>query len=368
MKSSLTKIIAGLSVSLFAVSTAFGAANAGDNKYDQGHGVEANQMGSGYCAPARIDVSGAYDFYIDADFLWWQVGSDDQAYGLAADAAYTAVPSNMTVLMPSFKWRPGFKVSLGTNFSHDDWTLHAEYTWIRGKAEGSSAAPSGGTIVPSLFATLDLPAIGAAHASTRTSYQNNVVDLVLGRPFYLGSKLVIKPFFGLKGFWNKLANHKEYTTVSYVYYTTDDTNVLYNTGTSDWMREDLTLKIWGVGPRAGTDAHWILGSGFRIEGDIAANLLYNRLSASGAETSHDAIAGSEVTRVDGHEPKLDSMRPVLESAIGLGWGTYFSHSNWHFDVSAMYEGQFWYHFVRVASEVGGDMWSHGATVKLRLDF
>jgi hypothetical protein len=67
----------------------------------------------------------------------------------------------------------------------------------------------------------------------------------------------------------------------------------------------------------------------------------------------------------------------MELGLGLGWGSYFAHNTWHFDLAATYDFHvFWGEnvmraFRDLVSNVEGtpgNLFMHGLTLTTRFDF
>ena len=180
----------------------------------------------------------------------------------------------------------------------------------------------------------------------------------MARPFYQGTRLTITPFGGLRGLWlrQKLTIH--------------------GGDVPDTVLDTLTAKStsWAIGPATGVGGHWLLGGGFRFEGNAMASLLYTRytkISVNQATLGEIPFSSS----VNG----LSAVRPIAQLNVGLGWGRYFHgcSSDWYFDISLDYEFlEFWnQNMMRsfASNLIGrsddiGDLQMHGLTATVRFDF
>lgn len=363
-------MLAGL---VFAATTAFTATNTTQN---QGFSLEEGQLNPAYSAPARIDVQGAWDAYISADFLYWQTMIDDTAYAISSTKTSGSYPpQDGHFIYPKFKWRPGVKVGLGFNFDRDDWNLFFEWTHMLGRGSGSTARPDTGVLIPqSAFLDEALPVISktCSDASMNGRQNYNTVDMNIGRPYYSGKHLVFKPFIGVRGAWirNNVTEQYNHLNLTYSYVSNDVLTVATLTD-GDWSKIKAKQRMWGLGPRVGLDSDWLLGCGCRFFNKTSGSLLFERTKNSFEHTVSDDII-SDISRYydDLDNPilsikasKLNLFRPNINTVLGLGWGTYFDHHNWHFDISAAYELNYWFDHL-----LPKNMYQHGLTVELRLDF
>lgn len=342
------------------------------------NGMEV-QTSCAYNASARYDVLRSWEFFATADFLYWYVQEDNLNFGVST----TDVTTLQTVLKgeivnPDFEWHPGFKLGIGGNFEHDNWDIFAEWTHVIAHNNTIAFAPGdlGGiyfsqTPAPLFSIFSEFFFTNEARQSWRMDY--NVVDLSLGRPYWVGKKLAFKPQVGARTAWI----HQGYNT-SYP---------LEIVG-SPAFNNILELRVrqkdnsWGIGPRFVLDTDWFLGYGFRLFGDIGASLLY---------TSHHVekkVVGIIEVIVPGTSATLFSikdrkgnhhLRPNAEAGLGVGWGTYFDNCKMHFDLAVSYDFNYWVDAngeITLADDVnagvamfqGGDLALHGLTVKARVDF
>ncbi len=267
----------------------------------------------------------------------------------------------------------GFKVGLGTNFCHDGWDVYAEYTWFN--STSNSKTPSDfSTAIPVPNGTLELTdgcwnvnlggglsglnAFSGANAKWRLKM--NVVDLELGRNFYVSPRLMLRPFYGLKGAWNKQNMNVSFTGID-LKIGIPVVNTMHN-----------QIKNWGIGPRAGMDGSWHLSRCFSIVGDVALTALWEhfKMQRFDFQESSGAITDSLVD-FKGSEY---SMEPVIEWMLGLKWETGLSCDSYHLAITAAWEEQMWFEqndFLRVpgTSTANGDNLSvQGLTVDVRFDF
>ena len=109
----------------------------------------------------------------------------------------------------------------------------------------------------------------------------NVVDLELGRNFYVSRRLMLKPFYGLKGAWNK-----QHMNVNF----TEATAAFNNSMTNK-------IKNWGIGCSVGMDTSWHFSRSFSLIGDVAFTGLWKSLKSHvlmPRNAPSGAVSGSNV--------------------------------------------------------------------------
>ena len=341
--------------------------------YEPGHSIEHYDIKGSYSMPARVDVTGAWDTYLTGSFTYWQTLANDMYYGFYSN--YHASENNIPATQHkhfadfNFKFHPGFKVTLGHLSKYDNWNVLLRYTWmnIREKrATGNSLDDiflfqpwTGNFIVPN----------GLVKTSGHWRVKNHVGDLEIGRPYYLGRMLIFEPHLGLKGFF---VYQRMYT---HMYQNIPGGVLSYWT----WNK----CNSWGVGGRTGCNMSWLLSSDWRFFGSPAFALAYQQYTLKRGHKREDRDYDS----VD-YKDKKYAVVPIVELALGMGYGSYFNNYNWHFDISASYEFQVWFNQITMMAYAKSDssyifgandyptnnpyqptnLMIHGLTVSAKLDF
>lgn len=185
------------------------------------------------------------------------------------------------------------------------------------------------------------------------------IDLELARAFYVGSKVIFRPYLGS-------SLHFFDQKYSLALTTTNLQSVTINS------------KSWALGPRLGLNMQYFMPKNFRVFTNTALSLMYspNKTKGSGTEQFND------YNLID---DKKYILRDVQEIIVGFGWGKYSAKKNWYFDLILAYEAQrysqtnFMSRYAQsfsteVASNVStvlvnpGDLFMHGLTTSFRLDF
>jgi hypothetical protein len=272
----------------------------------------------------------------------------------------------------NFKYKPGFKVGLGMAFDYDNWDASAVYTWFHNtQSQNVSANPSTGVAVLPNSSVLAKQGQSTLVDTTFSSAASNwrlkmdLLDVDLGRSGYVGTKLTMRPFFGARAAWIRQKLNTNYVATAETFSVTGHST------------------SWGVGPRAGVNTNFVLGEGFRLFGNGAGDILYTRytkLRDHSKVVSNDVITQNSV----GRENKVGFLRTHLELELGLGWGTYWDCNNWYTDIALGYGFQVFYDQnmfrnyniadievpvnAAYSSVANGNLYVHGLTATLRLDF
>ena len=155
-------------------------------------------LNAAYNYPARIQTRCPWDLYGDVSFIYWQPIQENMELGLANTTAAVrdvldAVTAN--VINMNFKFKPGFKIGLGGSFSHDNWDTLLEYTWAHNTNSQSSDGPSGGNIIPMIGAPASTGDSLYSSVSENWRLKMGIIDLDLGRWYYVGTNLMWPPQF-----------------------------------------------------------------------------------------------------------------------------------------------------------------------------
>lgn len=285
-----------------------------------------------YNAAARPEVRCSWDVFVTGSFIYWFANEEglDIGYNSAlTGAGGTIFPPNDGLKLPQpGKWLPGFKVGIGVDFDIDKWVGYVEYTWLHGETSKSlsPSADSRGTPVIVLTnwykhnTTVEADHTASA-VSSKWRVNLDILDALLSRPFYEGRNLTITPFFGARAMWLRQNFRLSATTTN---------------APSNPVVSHNQSRSWAVGPRAGMQSHWLLGWGFRLEGDAAAALLFQRYTKVAHRS--DALSADQVAAADLiYYRNYGALRPIMDMGLGLGWGTYLDCQNFYLDIGANYD-------------------------------
>ncbi len=230
----------------------------------------------------RVDlVKGeGMDWFVTGDYTYWTARENSTEYAatnsIQGPSASSSVAQGKAYGVDN-KWVSGFKVGLGTDFCHDGWDIYAEYTWFKSTSNKNTGEFQAVVLKQAPLAEVLLFDgywnVNNQNQSITTSFSSasaqwrvnmNVVDLELGRNFYVSPRLMLRPFYGLKGAWNK-----QHMNVAFNNTTTAVTTSMSN-----------HVKSWGVGVRAGLDTSWHFCRNVSIFGDMAFTGLWEDLRIS----------------------------------------------------------------------------------------
>ncbi|MCP5506617.1 MAG: hypothetical protein H7A38_07020 [Chlamydiales bacterium] len=315
--------------------------------------------------PAGPFVKGGADVFITGEFLWWKGIQEGLSYattGVLVESG-TNVTSAGKVHKVDYSWNPGFRVGIGFYPGHDGWDLFARYTWYHSSATDSVSRPDG-NMAPGTFSFDTLSNInvgGFTNAKSHWSLHYNIIDLELGRNFFLSRSLQTRLFAGLRGAWNHQDWKLHYLTNQIVFGDNDPLP-----GTMDVLQQQ---KTWGIGIRMGMNGTWTFYKGWSIVSDASVAGIWVDYNNHRKDTITQAETGSTVTTQLKSDPNSSLVN--LELMLGLRGEWWFSEEAYHLSVQAGWENQIWINygkFIYLFQNYSGDLTFSGLSAKLRFDF
>jgi len=313
-------------------------------------------------APA---VKNGVNVFVTADFIYWkaqQEGLDFAASGVYNDpfggSPYTNVGKGEDK-QPDFTFQPGFKVGVGLDFAHDGWDLYANYTWLNPASHTETInQPSDSYLWNGQWGHTFVPALTDSLASASASWKLNfnVIDLELGRNFFISKFLTLRPFIGLKGAWLK----QDY----------DITNAPRVASTAAYLSANYNMKeeFQGIGIRGGVSPVWHFLQNWGVYGDLACSIMWNHVSSDRRDVLNQTSGPLTVLN---YEKNFHTVLPVLEMGIGLSYMGWFSNETYMLEVKAGWEEQVWFsmnQFLNPTATPSGNMTTQGFTLKVGFTF
>ena len=300
------------------------------------------------------------DFMISADFIFWTAREDGLAFAASGHKNFVnRTPKSGEVYHPNFSFDAGFKVALGYATPHDGWDVWGEYTWLQSHAGRRSVSQN-----PNKTNLLRLwqpggqlnPIFTLFEADGKWKIFLNVIDVELGRNFFVSKYLKFRPHFGMKGTWQ---------TQDYVVrYTGQDIS-----GFDRQERIHIQQEYWGFGPRAGFDTAWHFYKKWAIYGDFAISALWGQF---GVERTDRFVDNDIPFYMINTENDPHSIKSVMEWELGIRFETWFSFNHYYLSMQVGWEQQIWLdqnQFFHVLEESAhGDLTFQGLTAKIRFEF
>lgn len=323
-------------------------------------------------------VSCGIDLAITTEFIYWTAREDHLGFAATTgEVLNSPEPSTKKgiIFHPDWEFRPGFKIGLDFLTGHDGWDLYANYTWLMFHDIKQSAKADNEDLflldylwgINNIF-ICDCTGNSFAFSSGETKWELdfNVIDVELGRNFFVSRCLQLRPHFGFKGTWGK-----QQSDISFQ-------GLMVNSSTlvpliQGKFYTDNTSEYWGIGLRTGIDSAWHVSSCFSLVGEAAITALWERFEVSRKDLWNNSLfpAGpfTSLFHTDNH---FHTIKPILELYLALRWEDWFRCDQYHVSLEAGWEEQFWSdqnQFISMISETRlGDLILQGLTLKARFDF
>lgn len=300
---------------------------------------------SGYSQYAGVELNSGWDMYAFGEFLYWRpYRSATYVANSLPPNPFNAPSQPQFIRSPYLGFRPAFRVGIGmVAHCFDDWMFNVDYTWYHHSFSKTFSATAPESIISTLVLLQQFQFLYRSITS-HARFHYDIVGVNIQRPNYLGDRVILSPFLGLK--WLKRSVTSAQDLIGF----TDLTD-----------RAKTTLKYTSIGIDAGFDGSWLLCWGFSLIGkaDVALLYAYKRDVLFVAVPAVVSL-NSTVTRQEMHIRHLDIF---AKGGMGIGWGSYLCCNRYHVNLSATYD------FMGDVSKLdflNGPMMGNGAVVLMGL--
>lgn len=312
-------------------------------------------------------VKDPVSIFMDGSFIWWKSvldGLETAVTGISDSPGLTNVHQGR-VYKPQFDYQPGLKASFGAYFRHDGWDVTGEFTWI---ASDKRTVDVDRDSTKGLYSIYPV-SVGGVYStvplsSSQTSWRQDfyVVDLELGRKFFISNALTLRPSLGAKLAWIKQTTNTNYTLLSGTLPFDPSVGVTVPTNAAF----DCSQKMFGVGVRGGFDTVWYFTKNLGLFGDMAFTALWSQFHGNTKE--HNQPGNFETFNAN---EKTRTITPVFEIAAGLRYQMWFNNDRCQFYGQAGWEQQIWTNFNHIPNQNltrTGDLTIQGLTAKVGFAF
>jgi hypothetical protein len=311
--------------------------------------------------PTRPVVKNGCDFWIQADALYMHATEDGLGFTIKSDTA--AFPDGK-VKNIDYDWSWGFRVGTGYNAPHDGWDIFLNWTWFHShEAKGEAGTLFPTTVFPGATTTASIQATDAdGHVTLRL----NLVDLELGREFFVSKWLTLRPHLGIRGAWI----HRNYRATFSGFGDSGPAG-------AEELEDEFHNRYRGVGLRSGFDSQWGLGCGWSIFGQMALSILYGKHLLHFEEELE--FNDESTTKQADVRNRWTMIRAIGDFALGLRWDQLFYSDRYRIRLQLGWEQHMFFGFnkdmtftddtatgVFVANK--GDLGMSGVAFQARLDF
>jgi hypothetical protein len=248
-------------------------------------------------------------------------------------------------------------VGFGTKFRHDGWDLFSQYTWLfvsRNHTHTSAHSLGGVDAIVPMIAYVpfqqNISPVGVvplSSASGAWGLRFNVLDVLLGREFWLSPRFSMKPAAGLKLSWNK-----------------QDFNVaMHYAAGGSIVNYDMDVSQFGVAMTGAINTAYYLWQHFSVYGNFALSGMWNRIHS----LRQNYFTSGGLTTLDVNtKGSTHDVTPILEMGLGVRFDTCFSQDRYKWLLEAGWEAQVWSNqaaFELMNDTAPGDLSMQGLTVK-----
>lgn len=321
--------------------------------FNQGHALDEHVMRNGYSAPACIELDAGFNVIMKGTCLYWN--ASEQGF----DLGYSVSNNKYEVHKLHFDSHLGAKGSLGFHLPYDGWDFTFTYLFYRNQKDSGHIQSK--TFEDYWYKEPIISLERMENVCSRWKLKMDIMDTYFSRPFYLGSKITVEPFIGVRGGWINQKYKIPGNTTYYIF------QQFSNKSRSD---------SWVLGGLGGLNSNWIIIDFFRIYANFSGALLYQRFNVNNNQKI--IIEDIPVTDVS-LKYKFRNITPCFDTSFGLGWGTYFYNKRLHIDFSVGYDFVIFLDQNAISYVVGGinnkmpaaalnNLMLHGISGGLRLDF
>lgn len=331
-----------------------------------------------YNQSAMYACENSWDITCNSDYLYW---AWQQSFLPVATMITPSESGSLGLINGSKKvifqrpgYASGFQVGLGCNFhGMDDWRFKADFTWYENTTHRTTIPQAGQylTVANELIETPHRISVGAllsGNLRTSASMQFDELNTTVQRIFYQGKQLMAQYEMGLKTLWIDQTMKAGSSDLSFI-----GTNVPFVVPLAGAFTSTAKTESWALGPVFATKINWLLPYGLFVDGDFAFSLVYTSYT-----TLQFSIVG-QITETGSADFLLsqphhyDTVTPILEMNLGLGWGSYLCQENLYLKLFAGYDfNVYWSRNILMAlmggSQSPGSMYLQGLNIKAQIDF
>jgi hypothetical protein len=261
--------------------------------------------------PVRPMVKDGYDIWVMGDVLLWQAVEENLTYAYKGNNNSSQRNRNLHTV--DFDWDWGFRFGLGYNAPRDGWDFDLYWTHIRNTADDHiHSGDVNGLYQVWTVASHLLPGT-VTEASAHWRVHLDQVDLDLGREFYVGRHLTLRPYVGARSTWL----FQEY-------------DVKYENLAGTKQEADLKNRFWGFGFAAGLDTDWDLAWGISMYGEADMSILLGFFDVDQKGEQNDQ-------RIWSQDKSFRAGRAIMDLGMGLKWNRMFWNDRVGLTLKAGYE-------------------------------
>jgi len=291
------------------------------------------------------------------DFLYWRPYSDDNSFASVINSGafgtfegsgfFRSSELSVTQVDLKYDWQAGFRVGVDVGYPCNEWRVsldwthylhHTPKTYVNAGNAGSNFINTLNTIPPNqvvilsylqdpsfyspLSSSFTTPAINfASSAIGQWKVDYNTLDLLFQRQFYVGHKVTLAPYAGLKALFLKQNLHS-YAETSYQFAVVDLANI-HSVATN--MNAELCSDFKGVGVEVGLETTWDVVCNLGFYGDVSSSILYGNSKSKLTGSLNTNVPPSDTLLATPYvvnyfaERRVNDLKATLDLAFGIEW-------------------------------------------------
>lgn len=285
------------------------------------------------------------------------------------------------VIFPESKFKPGFKLQIGSYIPRLTWDMTAGWTQLYSKTSKDLASDEHKFLpvyYDETFATTLSPRFRTVSASHNLYF--NSVYLDMGKSIWLSQHLALRIHGGVEGDFIKQELKVKYDNGNAYYF---NSGLLIDTSSLFHDYETLTNTSKGAGIRIGFDSKWqLFSSDFSLIADPTVAFILTSFDMRQhiehrQQSSVEIFPPATVTEyyyTDKIKEHIWVVRPNAQILLGLNYGHCFQ--NYYLAFHAAYEARYFWeqnlnrpsHIQRNSYPTKGDFFLQGLNCSLRLEF
>ena len=268
------------------------------------------------------------------DWLYWRANEEGLNYavqslefagrGFGPGIATRGIDGKVHHISPGY--HSGFRIGASAVLPWDKWDLQLYWTSYHNDSDSSVKQKPLQVAWPILLNINNIPLALSAKADWKIHF--NVLDLELGRSFFVAKHLSIRPFIGFEAAWIKQNLNADYFNIT-----------LFQFG-QVFPGDDISSRtrnhFSGYGLRGGLNTKWPLFWGISLMGNVSFSLLCSDFDISQYEKN---IHGSPRTSL---KDDLHLTSQSLQMFAGICWEWQFMKNRCYFNLHAGWEQQIWF--------------------------
>jgi hypothetical protein len=278
----------------------------------------------------------------DLSFLYMKAYEDGLEYADQTSGSFGAtIVGNSKVLHPPFKWAPGCRALIGYQFGEcDTWDISLSWTYFHTHLhESHSSTDLAEADFPPLWDSIFLGS-SSSFASVNWMLNLNMMNLILGKDFFLSRSFAVHPFVGLLTTWINQDYKTKYQGIFYFIDAMGNQSDL--SGPTSFGAKN---KNWGIGPQIGTDLFFHFSSNWGLFGKLSGALLWSEF-----DVAEVAVGGRLLTDGAGnviliparinHENSFHTARFFADTSLGFFYEQMLNCNRSRIALQAGYECSF----------------------------